>query len=75
MIVGFWEKNTKKLKKNYNNHTYYYGDWMNGLPKGRGVFYQPLRILIDGNFDDGVPNGRAKIFFILKNSLYEGDIV
>ena len=30
--LGFWSRNQKKLKKNHNNNTYFYGDWLNGLP-------------------------------------------
>jgi hypothetical protein len=28
-----------KVKKNFNMNRYYYGDWRNGLPQGRGILY------------------------------------
>lgn len=47
---------------------FYYGDWQNNLPEGKGVLYQPNKILIDSNFVAGSPNGQSMIIFIEKNS-------
>lgn len=58
-----------------NNNKYFYGDWDNNLPQGRGVLYQPNKVLIDSHFVAGIPNGQSKVIFIDKNSEYVGELL
>jgi hypothetical protein len=59
-----------KLKKNYKNNRYYYGNWFQGLPSGKGIIYQPNSILIDSFFHQGTATGQSKIIFIDKDKIY-----
>lgn len=63
------------MKKNANTNKYFYGDWHNNLPQGKGVLYQPNKILIDSFFVGGLPNGQSKVIFIDKNSEYVGELL
>lgn len=75
IFVGQWARTgNRKLRKNFRINRYYYGDWGGGTPQGRGILYEPGKILIDANFSSGVPGSPAKIIFINKNSEYEGEL-
>lgn len=41
--------------KHKDQNRYYYGDWRNGVPNGKAFFYEPDKLIFDGNFVDGVP--------------------
>lgn len=71
---GSWPNNNLKLKKNFKINRYFYGNWINGLPEGRGIIYEPNKILVDSCFRFGEPYGYSKIIFINKNSEYEGEV-
>lgn len=51
---------------------YYYGKWDNGVPEGRGLLYEPGKLLFNGDFHKGLPEGRANIKFIDQLCEYEG---
>jgi hypothetical protein len=38
-ILEDWFRFKKQLKKNFKLNKYYYGDWQNGLPQGKGILY------------------------------------
>ena len=40
---------------------YFIGDWNEGKPEGKGIFYEPNNILYDGDFKNGLFLGEAKI--------------
>lgn len=72
IAVGFHSYPAKKLKKDLKTNQYFYGDWAQGLPNGRGILYQPNRKLIESNFVNGMPCGHGRIIFIDKKRKYEG---
>lgn len=58
--------------KDIEKERYYYGEWKDGLPEGKGLFYEPSKLLFNGVFQNGVPTGPAKIKFIDSLSEFEG---
>lgn len=55
---------------------WYWGDWDNGRPRGKGAFYNrsgKKNIYYEGDFD-GEPNGRGRVIYNQGEYEYDGDI-
>lgn len=50
-----------KLK---SGEIYYYCNWANSLAQGKGFVYKPNVLFFDGFFNQGMPEGKAKVLFI-----------
>ena len=53
---------------------YFLGDWNEGKPNGKGIYYDPNNILYKGDFEKGLLMGEAEVHLLKKNCLYEGEI-
>ena len=53
---------------------FYVGDWKEGVPEGQAFIYEPERILFNGKFEHGMPNGHAQIRFIQDGCDFEGEL-
>lgn len=62
------------MMKHKQENRYYYGDWKNGVPVGKGLFYEPSKLIFDGTFVEGIPEGFARIKFIEGASEFEGEL-
>jgi hypothetical protein len=49
------------------------GNWADGRPSGKGIFYEPKEIIYWGNFIHGYPDGKGKLVLISINYIYQGE--
>ncbi|CEO98848.1 PH domain-containing protein [Plasmodiophora brassicae] len=51
----------------------YKGDWVAGLPKGRGCHAWPNGLQYTGTWENGVPHGQGRLESAVTKRLYEGE--
>ena len=66
IIIEIIGKNyDKKPLKHKAYDQWYWGDWSDGKPRGKGIFYNQTnnrKVFYEGDFD-GLPNGRGRVMY------------
>ena len=55
----------------YNNKTYYKGDFLNNLRHGKGKYYENGKLVYEGEFSEDKYNGKGKMYY-KDGRVYEG---
>ena len=53
------------MKHKYQDR-FYYGNWKDNVPNGRGFLYEPGHLFYDGQFEGGMPSGKSTVRFLDK---------